>query len=205
MIDIENNSQLQSQAAMNAIPHRLSMVRPLDASRLPLESRDLIWLAVLGLAARRSVDLHDLPRSLAMLTGQSFQPTSEVISSCVEEMLAGGHVRLVDDATLTLQTTRAGCETLIRLVAQPAGDGVVGIGRRVKLAFLDLLPPGDRLEVLETMIQDLEITVSDLEAQGWRCGRGCYGLAWQAHESAKLRADLAFLRMLASEVTPCSA
>lgn len=162
-----------------------------------LEARDLIWIAALGIASRRDLPADQLPGHLTTLTGGGFRPAAEVVDICLEEMVAGGH--LLSTVQGRLRTAPTGRQTLTHLLTMPAGGGMSDTARRIKLAFLDLVGPGERLDILEALIQELETAAKALSAPSWSTGRGCYGIAWQAHEMGKLDADLKFLRLLSAD------
>lgn len=98
--------------------------------------------------------------------------------------------------------TPRGRKVLERLSAQPtqAPGTILGqVGLRLKLAFIDLLPPRTRYAALETAIAAHE---GELQSRRQHCDacpvRGEFGRLWFDHDCERLHHDIALLRSMAS-------
>jgi hypothetical protein len=162
-------------------------------------ARDFIWLAALGSAARRPAGLEDMACAIDSITAGQWLPVGELVTASVEEMVRGGHLALAADGRHTL--SRRGRETLSLLLTQPLARpaSVFGqVGLRMKLAFLDLVEPGERRLHLESMIEGYEDELARRMSPCEGCtARGSFGELWRCHDLERLRRDLALLRSMA--------
>jgi hypothetical protein len=116
-------------------------------ARAHLQGRDLIWMTVLGAAARASVTVEDVCAMAADLGGPS------LVSACVDEMLRGGNLRMGSPRLgpdTRIVTTAAGLETLamLSLATLPPEETALGrVARRVSGMVHDVLPPDMRLSI----------------------------------------------------------
>lgn len=117
------------------------------AGRTELQGRDLIWMIVLGAAARSSVTVEDVCRIAVELGGPLWPANPSLVAACVDEMLRGGNLRVgsprLGGAT-RIVTTAAGLETLamLSLAEVPPPQSAIGqVARRVRDTFDEVLPP----------------------------------------------------------------
>lgn len=163
--------------------------------------RDLLWLAILGGAARCPMSLARALTVIHDIAGPAWPRVDDTATDCVHEMLRGGHLEPTEPGRF--QTTAHGLDCLERLVAVPLGGprSMVGqVGMRLKLAYLDLVSTATRCQVLADLVadhqQELALARIDL-GQIWA---GPHGRAWFRGDLDRLRHDLDLLRqMLARE------
>jgi len=170
-----------------------------------LGARDLIWMVVLGSAARLPVSLLDIRNGIDEIVGQLWVPNGEMVSESVDEMLRGEALEAVGPQGDHLRTTAAGRDLLSLLLAQPTGPAgclLAQVGHRLKMAFLDLLEASDRRFHLASAIRACECEIAECERRGQLCAaHGGAGALWQSYEANRLRGDLAFLMHLSGEPT----
>lgn len=175
--------------------------------RREMGTRDFIWLAALGTAARGPAGLDDICHAIDLVTVGQWLPVGELVTASVEEMVRGGHMQAAPGKAVRMRLTARGRETLNQLLAQPVARpaSVFGqVGVRLKLAFLDLAPPADiqrHLEALIGLYED-ELRRRRSEPQpGALPGR--FGEDWRRHDMDRLHADIAALRrMVANSAIP---
>lgn len=165
-------------------------------------ARDFIWLAALGTAARGPASLDDICQAIDVITTGQWLPVGELVTASVEEMIRGGHLTIPSRADpFAIGLGKRGRETLSLLLAQPIGRpaSVFGqVGLRMKLAFLDLVEPGERRSHLDAMIGAHEDELSRRQSPCDHCpARGSFGDLWRSHDLERLRRDLALLRSMA--------
>lgn len=177
------------------------MARPDTSAERTRQVRDLLWLAILGAAARCPMPL---PRALTVIhdiAGPAWPRADDAAADCAHEMLRGGHLEPAEPGRF--QTTAHGLDCLERLIAVPLGGprSMAGqVGMRLKLAYLDLVSAAARRQVLADLVadhqQDLALARIDL-GQIWA---GPHGRAWFRGDIDRLRRDRDMLReMLARE------
>ncbi|MCR6628726.1 MAG: hypothetical protein NVV74_00940 [Magnetospirillum sp.] len=175
-------------------------------------TRDFIWLAALGTAARGPAGLDDICRAIDVITLGQWLPVGELITASVDEMMRGGHLQAVNglrtasSTELRLRLTGRGRETLSLLLAQPTArpSSVFGqVGLRMKLAFLDLVDGGERRAHLDSLIGLYEDDLNRRMSPGESCpARGNFGDLWRSHDIERMRRDIALLRSMAGMAGP---
>lgn len=172
-----------------------------------MDIRDTIWLAGLGAGARGPVRPDDLAKAVEAVTGHSWPQLSEVLDSCLEEMLLGGHLATTvdrNDGSSRLALTPVGHQTLAFLLSRPvpsptSASGALGV--RIKLAFIDLAGPEEKREALVSLIEGIERDLSARSAAEADClSGGTFAQLWSAHEAERIDRDLAMLRGLLAAV-----
>lgn len=172
------------------------------------ELRDLIWLVALGLTSRHPSSLEDVCFALECLTTEHWLPPAHHVETALEDMDRSGHltpIRSALRATRRYVVTESGRQILIRLLIKPidtpcALHGQVAL--RLKLAFLDLLPPEPRRALIACLIQDYEAEVDTLAQQPAHTAPtlavGEMAPLLRRHDAARLRDDLDLLRDVAA-------
>lgn len=170
-------------------------------ARRELGTRDFIWLATLGTAARGAAGLDDICQAIDAITLGQWLPVGDLVTASVAEMMRGGHLQITAGRPDRLRLTARGRETLMLLLAQPPGRpaSVFGqVGLRLKLAFLDLAPPVERRVHLEAMVALYREELADRLADSHCTAMGGFGTAWRSHDAERLRGDIALLERLAA-------
>lgn len=175
-------------------------------ARREMGTRDFIWLAALGTAARGPAGLEDICAAIDAITLGQWLPVGELVTASVAEMVRGGHLQAGVDQAESLRLTARGRETLLLLLAQPLAPpaSVFGqVGLRLKLAFVDVAPPEERRRHLEALVAQHEDELAGRLTQRACPVVGDFGAAWRAHDTQRLRGDIALLtRLLATSATP---
>lgn len=170
-------------------------------ARRELGTRDFIWLATLGTAARGPAGLEEICFAIDTITLGQWLPVGELVTASVAEMVRGGHLQAAPGQPDRLRLTARGRETLMLLLAQPPGRpaSVFGqVGLRLKLAFLDLAPPVERRVHLEAMVTLYQEELAHRMADENCAALGSFGAAWRSHDAERLRGDIALLERLAA-------
>jgi hypothetical protein len=172
--------------------------RSASAAKRDARAKDLLWLLILGLAARRATAPRDLFRAVDLLA-PDFTPTNEVVCACIEEALARGAIAPCPEAPDTWRLTPAGQDDLGLLLATPGYDASGPLGRvaaRLQVGLLDLLPEDHRTAALDRLVavarRDDE-AAARMMAAPWA---GPCAEVWQASERSAAR-HLAAARVLA--------
>lgn len=160
--------------------------------------QDALWLLVLGLAGRAPVAPLDALRQAQALDGE-FTPTTEVVAAVVEEVEASGAAERDRDGRLVL--TAHGRGSLARLMTAPAPSLRTALGRveaRLRLGFVDLLPPAARPEVLDRLIAAARGDLAEAARRLDVPAAGTVGRSWAAGELAEAAGTVERLRALRS-------
>lgn len=169
-------------------------------SQREMGTRDFIWLAVLGTAARGPAGIEDFCHAIDVITIGQWLPVGELVCASVDEMLRGGHLELMGAGDNRLVPTERGRETLALLLGQPIArpTSVLGqVGLRLKLAFLDLLEGLERRAVLDGLIGQYDEELSRRQQGEEFCPvRGSFGELWRGHDLERVRRDVALLRSM---------
>lgn len=167
-------------------------------------SRDLLWLAGLGAAARGPVDVDETCRLLEQLTGGQWLPVGELVAAAMAEMERGGHLRAVSPQNGRLCLTERGMQTLLLLLDTPLPrpSSLLGaVGLRLKLAVLDLVDARARQAYLLDLADQHQAELDRLRTAPPCPARGPLGERWREMETDCARAGLDLLRRLAAEAT----
>ncbi|ARJ65810.1 hypothetical protein WV31_09130 [Magnetospirillum sp. ME-1] len=169
-------------------------------NRRAMTARDYIWLAVLGAVERAPLSVDDAIQAVAALTGPAWAPVSQLIFDAMDDMLADGLLNPVERST-RLAITGDGRRRLHDLIAQPltaplSTFGQVGI--RLKLAFLDLVPPAVRRRQIDALLRscDCELSTRTSTCPAWALN-GALGRVWLDHQVDALEETAEVLRRLA--------
>jgi DNA-binding PadR family transcriptional regulator len=168
-----------------------------------MDPRDFIWLTALGTAARAPAEIEDIRTSIDEIAGQLWTPVDEVVVTCLEEMLRSGALRLVATDRGLMETTERGRDTLSLLLTFPLGHPGCQqsrVGHRLKMAFIDLVPPADRRYHLGCAMRACECEIAECERRGQICStQGAFGRLWLDHEAERLRRDLSQLETMVAQ------
>lgn len=171
---------------------------PRDAA---MQAQDIIWLAALGVAARRPVPPETPLMAIHDIAGSLWSPVADVVTACIREMLCGGQLEMA--ATFDqVQTTAHGLECLERLmgVPLPGPRSILGhVGLRLKLAHLDLVSADTRRRVLGELITDHQKELALARIDLGQIWAGHHGRAWFRGDAERLRRDLCLLRTLLAQ------
>ncbi|MGE5477712.1 MAG: hypothetical protein ACM3Q1_13720 [Bacteroidales bacterium] len=171
----------------------------LAADRREMGTRDFIWLAALGTAARGPATLEDVCHAIDVITHGQWLPIGDLVAASVDEMVRGGHLQAAAGARLRL--TQRGRQTLSLLLGQPIArpSSVFGqVGLRLKLAFLDLAEEGERRLHFDSLIAIHEEELARSQSpEEQNAARGSFGDLWRSHDIDRVRRDVALLRRMA--------
>lgn len=172
--------------------------RPLLGHRV-MTARDYIWLAVLGAAERRPLTMEAAAQAVKTLAGPLWSPVSELIFDAMDDMLAEGLLNSLDRSS-RLAITGEGRQRLMELVALPLVSPATPfgqVGMRLKLAFLDLVPPSIRQRQIGSILTacQCEIATRTTACPAWELN-GPYGRAWLDHQVETLEETVTILRKL---------
>jgi hypothetical protein len=178
--------------------------RPSAAREMDL--RDAIWLAGLGAGARGPVRPDELARAVEGVAGHFWPQFSDLLDTCLDEMLLGGHLAaMVDrsDGSARLALTPVGHQTLSFLLSRPIPrptSALGALGMRILLAFIDLAGPDERREAIASLIDGIERDRAARETSDADfMSAGTFARVWSHHEDERIERDLALLgRMLAA-------
>lgn len=172
-------------------------------SRRTMETRDFIWLAALGSAARAPVTVGDVRAAIDRSAGALLSPVGQVIEDAVADMVCRGNLSTQLDGACEARfaSTAAGQQTLARILglAVPLPSSAMGqVAVRLKLAFVDLLPPWSRKREIDALIAAYEDEVIGRRLRCQTCPvRGTFGQMWFDHDLDLIRRELALLRRMA--------
>lgn len=178
--------------------------QPCIAPRLMTPS-DYIWLAALGCAERGPITIEDVGLAVDALAGPLWSPTGQVVFDTVEMLVERGYLSVqAEDERLSL--SGAGRRRLLELLTQPVPAPLSAFGQvglRLKLAFLDILPPILRRHQLNGIIYAYEC---EMAKRASRCPawpvNGPLGRKWLDHHMDGLEDGVALLRRMAREAEP---
>ncbi|CAA7613719.1 hypothetical protein [Magnetospirillum sp. SS-4] len=178
--------------------------QPSIAPRLMTPS-DYIWLAALGCAERGPITIEDVGLAVEALAGPLWSPTGQVVFDTVEALVEHGHLSCPPGEE-KLSLTGSGRRRLLDLLTQPVPAPLSAFGQaglRLKLAFLDVLPPILRRHQINGIIHAYEC---EMAARASRCAawpfNGPLGRKWLDHHMDGLEDGLALLRRMAREEEP---
>jgi hypothetical protein len=168
------------------------------ADRREMGTRDFIWLAALGTAARGPATLEDVCHAIDVITHGQWLPIGDLVAASVDEMVRGGHLQAATGTRLRL--TQRGRQILSLLLGQPIArpSSVFGqVGLRLKLAFLDLAEEGERRQHIDSLIAIHEEELArSLSPEDQSAARGSFGDLWRSHDIDRTRRDVALLRRM---------
>ncbi len=170
-----------------------------DNSLMPKEA---IRLAALGFLASGPRGYGELANEVRHFTARYWGPTLDVMASSIELLRFEGLIEAADSASAdgVLGLTDAGRaelhDLLTAAVRAPSNDFnklVVAL----KLRFLDNLPPAERREQVEALIETREGELARLRdlRQAHAGDGGCF-VDWLDHDIAQTEADLAWFERL---------
>jgi hypothetical protein len=153
--------------AVRAIPTRPRA----ENDRVSLGPTEILHLALLGGATRGVAEIDELIATTQALGGSFWQPTTEVITACLE-LLEARELVTIDSppgATSLVRVSVTGFDYLavlmrrdMRNVPEPLFHCLLGI----KIALLDLLSPQDRKRQITALINRLESMIAALGKAG---------------------------------------
>lgn len=169
----------------------------------PMEPKDFIWLAALGMAAREAVTVDDIWAVIDEIAAPLWTPASAVVESAVEDLLAEGALRL--SAPGMVEVTARGRRILSSLFGRPharPGCPLGQVGLRLKLAFADLTSPEERQHYLALSIRAYEGEIAECERRCQPCShQGSLGRQWLDHQADRLRRELSLLHSMAADTS----
>jgi hypothetical protein len=168
----------------------------------PLNPCDYVWLAALGIAERGPITMEDVTLAVDALAGPLWTPVFQVVSDSITDMIEQGCLADEPDRD-RFSLTASGRRRLSYLLSQPvqaplSAFGQVGV--RLKLAFIDVLPPILRRHQIMAVIRAYEC---EMAARAGRCRawplNGPMGRQWLDHHMDGLEDGLELLRRMARE------
>lgn len=159
---------------------------------------DLTVLMALGMAHRRPLTQPDLMLALESLDLPTL-PCADVVWGLMRGLVRSDGLRLAPADTLV-----PGAQALRQLTRGMTAslDGGGGLLRgmiRVRMAFLDLLAPADRIRALERMLLALEVSAEGVSSGFEESWSGSWGNRWILRDLAAATDDIRQLRSLLDE------
>lgn len=161
-----------------------------------------ILLAALGAASRMGVTQDEIGQIIQFLSQPSWEPSTSLIDEAVHELVKEQHLtgqpplrgepRFVPTAS-GLSSFRRLMLTRIGHVPSPFGQACL----RIKLAFIDLLAPNDRSQLLEIVARNFERELIQRRNRRPPFQIGLFGQSWRDQETEHLRRDLVQMRTYA--------
>lgn len=167
---------------------------------------DLTVLLALGMAHRRPLTRQDLAVALDSLDLPTL-PCTDVVCGLLRGLVRSGALRVQDGGPLaagsSAESLAPGAQALAQLTramtAPLEGGAVVRVMIRVRMAFLDLLAPVDRVRALERMLLALEVSAEGVSGGFEEDWSGPWGNRWILRDLAAATDDIRQLRSLLDE------
>lgn len=158
----------------------------------------LTVLMALGMAHRRPLTQQELLLALESLDLPTL-PCADVTWGLVRGLVRSGGLRMQDGETL-IPGEEAG-RLLIRSMMAPLDEsaGILRAMVRVRMAFLDLLTPADRVRVLERVLLALEVAAEGISSGFEERWSGTWGSRWILRDLAAATDDIRQVRGLLDE------
>jgi hypothetical protein len=187
--------------------------------REPLDTGDILDLALLGLAAeprppRQRLTVERAAGLLRRLGGPLLSPTLDVVTGRARRLIEAGHVEMARDPAapptakvrpdvplpLHLRVTAAGEELLRDLLLAPEPDDAApqaDLAFALKLCLMDRLDADGRARLLAKAIAAKERHRAAAEHAARHCPAGSiFTHRWLERQAARLADDVAWLRSL---------
>jgi hypothetical protein len=185
----------------------------------PLDTGDLLDLALLGLAAeprppRQRLTVERAAGLLRRLGGPLLSPTLEVVTGCARRLIEAGHVEMARDPAappagrqqpdlpmpLHLTVTAAGAQRLRDLLLAPEPDDgtpQADLAFALKFCLMDRLDAEGRVRLLAQAIASKERHRAAADHAARHCPAGSiFTRRWLERQAARLADDVAWLRSL---------
>jgi hypothetical protein len=165
-----------------------------------MDPGDVALLVVLGTAEGSSATMEEVAGTARLLAPQDWQPTSEVLTSCISRALSADLLTTDsrEEANPRLHTTDAGRKCIGDLLRKSIPPGTGGFTRTcmsVKLCFLHHLPALERSEQMRDLMyfyqQELAVRVRLKRLQR---PAATTSARWVCHEIERLESELAWLQ-----------
>ena len=163
--------------------------------------RNIVDLAVLGVASERARSQRELLAAVRHIGGGRFQPTAEVVGWRIAALAEAGLLVAADDGTETRwRPSRAGQAQIQRLLLMRSGppvDALAAVCACLKICFLEMLDGAARRAVLDDLLAAHRSALSDAEAALAGCPCRCALVQrYLAHDVERWRAELGWLEGL---------
>lgn len=170
-----------------------------------LESKDIVTLAVLGIVYESPAAPDDVVAAVKYLGSAEWQPTTDVISACINRALSSGYLIFAVESPQFLGLSSKGKELFRSLMRTPAPSCRNWLGRTclaVKVCFLNLLDRLDRNWLLQDIRAHYNDTRASLESECADCPhhRMCL-LRRMENEIDRIQWEVARLDRLARRLT----
>lgn len=167
---------------------------------------DLTVLMAMGMAHRRPLTRQDLAAALDSLDLPTL-PCTDVVCGLLRGLVRSDALRVEDGGSLvagfSVERLTPGGQALPQLTramtAPLEGGAVVRMMIRVRMAFLDLLAPVDRVRALERMLLALEVSAEGVSGGFEEDWSGPWGNRWILRDLAAATDDIRQLRSLLDE------
>ena len=176
-----------------------------DNSLMPKEA---IRLAALGFLASGPRGYGELANEVRHFTARYWGPTLDVMASSIELMRLEGLIETdaegetPSDALLGLsEAGEVELHELLSATVRVQANDFNKLVIALKLRFLDLLPPGERRDQVDTMIEMREGELARLcDLRAAHADAGSYFVRWLDHDIDRCGRDIAWLRELRGEI-----
>ncbi|CAA7614583.1 conserved hypothetical protein [Candidatus Terasakiella magnetica] len=164
-----------------------------------LTSGNYLHLVLLGTTSRGPISIDQAYEAATILAAPLWTPTHSLVIDTLQD-LCEQDLLAVDEPPISLRITASGRRRLSEILSMgiPSPHTPFGqAGIRLKLAFLDHLPPDLRRRQLDGLIQayECEIAARTSRCRAWHLS-GDFGRAWLDQHIEGLEEGLTVLRRL---------
>jgi hypothetical protein len=117
---------------------------------------DIIDLAILGVLSEGPASVTTVTRVVKRLGQPRFAPTSEVVMTRIERLIARGRIAATPDACDELMLTERGCSAvaeLLRRAGPSPAEALGGVCQTLRVCLLDMVAPDLRRDIVDDMIE----------------------------------------------------
>lgn len=173
-----------------------------------LVPREAVRLLALGILRTRDITYAELATEVRHFTGHLVGPSLDLVAPPIELLKVEGLVETVGDDDgddrETLRITAAGTAAFEHLLKSDLRPPISDINRLIltlKVRFLHLLPPADRLLQVEMIAEMFERQLARLTSlRGEHAGSEGYLAGWLEHEIARTGDSLAWFETLRGDL-----
>ncbi|CAA7627803.1 conserved hypothetical protein [Candidatus Terasakiella magnetica] len=168
-----------------------------------LTPKEAVRLCALGMIASKPLRYSELAGSVRHFTSRIMGPSLELMGTSIELLRYEGLVEAVDgkgmedDALLSISAVgQRELHTLLTARLRPASD-LSKLVMALKIRFLELLEPGERLNQIDLMIEGVDSELARLidlrSSNAQEDGPSSALVAWLDHDTSLLDSRLAWL------------
>jgi hypothetical protein len=172
----------------------------------PMSPSDVIDLAILGVLSEGPASVPTLTRVVKRLGQPRFAPTSEVVVTRIERLLARSRIARTPDACDELMLTERGCAAvadLLRGAGPSPAEALGAVCQTLRVCLLDMVAPDLQRDIVVDMIQahrlERDRAVRALACCPCRCR---FVERYLARDVERWEAEISWLETIANDVVP---